>query len=96
MPLQVLSAVVTIVANIYFGYSKDKTSSYNDDITFLLGLCLVGLALTVFLLFWDKRHGEPVLNRAKRGLVPADAKSVGAKGPPLCSPANGDSSTAIA
>lgn len=88
--------MASIVATIFFGYSKDKTSSYDDDIAFLVGLCFLGLALTVFLLFWDQRHGEPVLNRAKRGLVPADANGVGAKAPPLCSPANGDRRTAVA
>ena len=93
---QVLSAVASIVANIFFGYSKDKTSSYNDDITFLVGLCFFGLALTIFLLFWDARHGQPVLNRVKWGRAPADTKSVGIVDPPLCASANGDSSTTIA
>lgn len=73
---QVLSAIATIMANVFFGYSRDTTSSYKQDLYFLVILCFVCLAITVFLVIWDNRDGRPVLNRGKR-LLRSDVKVLG-------------------
>ena len=60
---QVLSAMASIVSTVFFGYSRDKTASYKQDLSSLLVLGFVCLALTLFLTFWDARRGWSVLNR---------------------------------
>ncbi|CAN0344699.1 unnamed protein product, partial [Hapterophycus canaliculatus] len=54
---EVLSAIATIVANVFFGYSRDTTSSYKQDLFLLVVLCFICLAITLFLLIWDARDG---------------------------------------
>lgn len=71
-----LSAVATIVANVWFGYSRDQTASYEQDLSSLVVLCFVCLALTLFLLFWDAWEGQSLLNRSRR-VMPADVKALG-------------------
>lgn len=73
---QVLSAIATIVANVFFGYSRDLTSSYKDDLVFLVVLCFLCLAITVFLIFWDARHCQSLLNRGKRVMLLTDVTAV--------------------
>ncbi|CAN0398551.1 unnamed protein product [Pylaiella littoralis] len=73
---EVLSAVATIVANVWFGYSRDQTASYEQDLSSLVVLCFVCLALTLFLLFWDAWEGQSLLNRSRR-VMPADVKALG-------------------
>ena len=60
---QVLSAVASIVSTVFFGYSRDKTASYKQDLCSLLVLGFVCMGLTLFLTFWDARRGWSVLNR---------------------------------
>lgn len=72
-----LSAIATIVANVFFGYSRDLTSSYKDDLVFLVVLCFLCLALTIFLIFWDARHCRELLNRGKRVMLLGDIKALG-------------------
>eukprot|EP00752_Nemacystus_decipiens_P008829 g7880.t1 len=74
---EVLSAIATIVANVFFGYSRDLTSSYKDDLVFLVVLCFLCLALTIFLIFWDARHCRALLNRGDRAMLLADIKALG-------------------
>eukprot|EP00752_Nemacystus_decipiens_P008830 g7881.t1 len=74
---EVLSAMATIVANVFFGYSRDLTSSYKDDLVFLVVLCFLCLALTIFLIFWDARHCRALLNRGDRAMLLADVKALG-------------------
>ncbi|CAN0284136.1 unnamed protein product [Ectocarpus sp. 4 AP-2014] len=73
---EVLSAIGNILSNVFFGYSKDRTSSYKDDMVALVVVCVVCLALTLLLLFWDAKHGKSLLNRGKR-TTPADMKLLG-------------------
>lgn len=73
---QVLSAVVTIVSNVSYGYSRDETASYKQDIYSLVVLTSVCTSITLFLLFWDAWKGRSLLNRAGR-VTPADVKGSG-------------------
>lgn len=63
---EVISAFATIVSNVYFGYSRDQTSSYHHDLAFILWICLSCLVLTVFLLYWDARYGGSRLNLPRK------------------------------
>lgn len=71
-----VSAIGNILSNVFFGYSKDRTSSYKDDMVALVVVCVVCLALTLLLLFWDAKYGKSLLNRGKR-TTPADMKLLG-------------------
>ncbi|CAN0106766.1 unnamed protein product [Ectocarpus fasciculatus] len=73
---EVLSAIGNILSNVFFGYSRDRTSSYKQDIFALVVVCVVCLGLTLLLLFWDAKYGKSLLNRGKR-MTQADIKLLG-------------------
>lgn len=58
-----MSSMATIVSNVFYGYSRDKTASYKQDLSLLVVLCFVCLSITLFLTFWDSRYGRCMLNR---------------------------------
>lgn len=60
---QVLGAVASISSTVLFGYSRDKTASYKQDVSYLVVLGFVCFAMTLFLTAWDARRGWSVLNR---------------------------------
>eukprot|EP00903_Cladosiphon_okamuranus_P016917 g15595.t1 len=74
---EVMSAIATIVANVFFGYSRDLTASYKDDLVFLVVLCFLCLAITVFLVLWDAQHCRALLNRGKSVMLLTDIKAMG-------------------
>ncbi|CAN0398522.1 unnamed protein product [Pylaiella littoralis] len=73
---EVLSAVATIVSNVSFGYSRDRTASYKQDLSSLVALSFLCTSITLLLLFWDARQGRSLLNRPGR-VTPADVKALG-------------------
>lgn len=64
--MKVIGAFASIVANVYFGYSRDQTASYHHDLAFILWICLSCLVLTLFLLYWDARFGASRLNLPRK------------------------------
>ncbi|CAM9332671.1 unnamed protein product [Discosporangium mesarthrocarpum] len=63
---EVFSALGNVISNYFFGLSRDRTASYKADIISLVVICVVCLALTLYLLVWDSENGGKLNQPRKR------------------------------